>query len=271
MAKVITDSRYYSDIANAIRNKLDCTDLFKPCDMGGAIGQISPSESISDGIVVTERDEAGHITAVDCHGTQFETAHFGNALENTMFAWNYLRSVNFINKSEITVLPPYFFRYSKNLSGDIDFPNVTELSYSGTPCPATFQKTAITGISLPKVRKIAGNAFRGCGSLVSAYFPSCSQFCGGTYAIMGECTSLRSVQLGSPGNALTDIDIYAFQGCTQSELTVTVFCLGTFADTAVQKIRNGATNAAIVIKAAEDTSYNGVSYSAGDIMLTASV
>ena len=84
------------------------------------------------------------------------------------------------------------------------------------------------------------------------------------------CTALESVQLGSVGYSVT-VENNNFYGDTQTGLTITVYTTGANADTAVANIRSGATNATIIIKAAEGTTYGGASYSAGDTMITSEV
>ena len=93
-----------------------------------------------------------------------------------------------------------------------------------------------------------------------------------SYGAFKGCTALQTVQLGSVGHSITLIHDKSFSGCTQNGLTITVYTTGSYADTAVSNIRNGgATNATIIVKASENTTYNGTSYNAGDTILTSEV
>ena len=85
------------------------------------------------------------------------------------------------------------------------------------------------------------------------------------------CTSLQNCEIGSITHGVTEIGDYVFYGCTQTGLTITVYTTGAYADTALANIRNGATNATIIIKAAEATTYNGRVYAAGNNIISSSV
>jgi hypothetical protein len=76
------------------------------------------------------------------------------------------------------------------------------------------------------------------------------------------------VQIGSVGHPAPTTNNQPFYGCTQSNLTITAYQTGANADTLVSNYRKNATNATIIIKASENTTYNGTSYSAGDTMVT---
>ena len=112
----------------------------------------------------------------------------------------------------------------------------------------SFRATGISGtVSLPKLKKLSGSA--------GGYFQG--------------CTGLTNVTLGSVGHDLQTIDAgAAFWNCTQAGLTITFYAKGTNVDTLLGKLRNGATNATIVVKASEATTYGGNSFSAGDTILT---
>lgn len=82
------------------------------------------------------------------------------------------------------------------------------------------------------------------------------------------CISLETVNLGSINNPVTSVHNYTFSGCTNASLIITVFTASQYVDTLVTNIRNGATNATIIMKAASDIVYNGTTYQAGDTILT---
>lgn len=79
---------------------------------------------------------------------------------------------------------------------------------------------------------------------------------------------LENVEVGSVGYPVASWGSKNFDGCTQSGLVVTMYTTGEKVDTLNASIRDGATNATIIIKAAEDTTYNGATYAAGDTILT---
>lgn len=58
----------YDAVCSAIRNKAGSSSGLKSGQLASAIDTIPEGESISDGIVVTARDENGHATAVDFYG-----------------------------------------------------------------------------------------------------------------------------------------------------------------------------------------------------------
>ena len=74
--------------------------------------------------------------------------------------------------------------------------------------------------------------------------------------------------MGSVGNPITSIVTNAFYGCTNASLVVTAYTNSQSVTTILSSIRNGATHATIVIKAAADMTYDNVSYQAGDTVLT---
>ena len=94
----------------------------------------------------------------------------------------------------------------------------------------------------------------------------------GTYGFADGCTALEEVVIGSIGHTVTNSNsINSFKNCTQSGLSITVFTNAANADTLLANIRNGATNATIIIKASEDTTYGDVAYAAGEVMITSTV
>lgn len=113
-----------------------------------------------------------------------------------------------------------------------------------------------------------GSNFAYCADLKTAVISNSNGLGASEFAY---CTALESVQLGKVGTQVLVSNSNTFNGCTQSGLTITVYCTGANADTQLTRCRGGATNATIIIKASEDTTYNGQSYSAGDVMVTSEV
>lgn len=75
------------------------------------------------------------------------------------------------------------------------------------------------------------------------------------------------IELGSVGHGITASRSSSFSNM-RSEIPITLFTNGNYADTLLANVRNGCPNATIIIKASENTTYNGTSYAAGDTMIT---
>lgn len=86
-------------------------------------------------------------------------------------------------------------------------------------------------------------------------------------AITGVLTKLRYVEAGSVGKTVTSCAPYAIN-CNNQGLEIVVYSNGTYADAIVTNLRTHATNATILIKASENTTYGGNSYLAGETMIT---
>lgn len=147
------------------------------------------------------------------------------------------------------------------------------------------------------IKIIADCAFYYCSKMVNANFPDCEvvgreAFCGGggsvdklETAYLPKVTKLvsylfrhqvnmTSCQVGSVGypvNYSVKYSDYAFNQCTQSGLTITLYTNAANVDTVLSKTRAQATNATIVIKASENLTYGGSSYSAGDTIVTSTI
>lgn len=65
MAFVVTDSRYYAEIANAIREKLGSTDLYTPAQMAAAILSISGGSGLPDGYTLLEYIQSSGTQYID--------------------------------------------------------------------------------------------------------------------------------------------------------------------------------------------------------------
>lgn len=130
-----------------------------------------------------------------------------------------------------------------------------------------FYGSAIADITLPNATNVGYLTFYDCRSLKSVNLPKCN--------ILGRQTFVgglvyETINIGSIGYPCTSIDSTAFKSHPYSD-TITVYTNGTYADTLLANIRNGATNATIIIKASEDTTYGGTSYAAGETMITSTV
>ena len=123
--------------------------------------------------------------------------------------------------------------------------------------------------NFPSVTEVGGYAFRANTALLSAYLPKVTRLHNDDLtAIFRQCSSLQSFQLGSIGNGVTLLNRNICYGCNNIGLCVTVYCTGSSADSMLNAVRNYGTNATIIIKASEDTSYDGAYYTAGDTIIT---
>lgn len=131
-----------------------------------------------------------------------------------------------------------------------------------------FRYTKLVEINLPvSVTQILdGDVFRDNTSLLRVFLPGVTTI-NGQYNFAGS-TNLQVVQLGSVGHAFTTLGYSNSFNSSHTALTITFFTTGDDVDTMLAKIRNGASNATIVVKASENTTYGGNSFSAGDTILT---
>ena len=253
----------YSETENKIRFSGEKTaiefsegsDVPSETEIGGG------GAEITDGIVVKARDADGYATAADFYGSEVKVRQFGSD-NAALFAWSKLAFLNF--KNTITKIGDGGFR---NSSIQIEIPNdVTAIgSYA-------FTNTKIATAIIPNGCTLGNACFSGAQSL-SHYQdaqPAPNNYYQST-GVLANCKALVEATLGSVGHAVNQIRNNTFIGCTQTGLTITVYTTGAYADTAVANVRNGATSATIIIKASEATTYNGVSYAAGNTMITSEV
>ena len=130
-----------------------------------------------------------------------------------------------------------------------------------------FYNSGITEITLPNAINVGQYTFYDCRSLKNVNLPKCATL--GSQAFVGGAV-YETINIGSVGQPCTSINNTAFKNHPYSD-TITVYTTSAYADTALTNIRNGATNATIIIKASEDTTYNGTSYAAGETMITSTV
>lgn len=223
---------------------------------------------ITDGIVVKQVNEAGYITEIDFYGDTVHMYQFGQGSNNNV-GFMYLEKVNF--KTPCHKVSSSAFAYCRGEGFAAPIPKevtiVDSRAYASSRYKSFDFPISLTGrlsdniISLntyaesfkaPGITSLATDGGNGNGQFIS-------------------CTNLKTVEIGSVGYGITNSRTWNFKNCTQSDLTITLYCAGSYVDTLLANIRSGATNATIIIKASEDTTYNGVSYSAGDTMLTSEV
>jgi len=216
--------------------------------------------SITDGTEVLTRNSSGQPTTAKHYGTKVYPRAYWNRIA-TDGPWIKLTSIEFADT--VTELMEYCFAYCAALTS-IDVSTVVTLgNYAFQNC------TALTSLSFPALTSIGAFAFLACSGLTSLTMPVCVNY--SQQRIFSGCTGLQSVQMGSVGHAVTAVSNLAFQGCTQSTLTITVYTTGDKVDSLLTNIRNTATAATVVFKASASTTYNGTSYAADATMLTSTV
>ena len=264
---------------------MNAKDVILARKLGGGGG----GTEITDGIVVKARNSEGYATEVDFYGDTVYPWTFGAGNENGANTTNFsMRRVSTINlKNTVTKLKAFAFAGATELTtvNGLDWDAITEAGT--TPIKFTynwhfsavltkniqisFSNCGITSIEAREWTKVPNSCFSKCSALVTAKFPKATTI--GTYAAkcFYSCTALEIAEFGSIGHGVTTLRPDIFSNCTQTGLTITVYTTGAYADTALTNIRNGATNATIILKASEDTTYNGTSYAAGETMITSTV
>ena len=221
---------------------------------------------VTDGIVVKARSAEGFPTEADVYGDlyPYQFSYNGNYYHETI-GWRSLSKLTM--KSGQTVLKEGCFAYLPlvQLNG---LEGITAIEKN------CLISTKLVEINLPNA--VFGNVvapFSGNNALKKLYCPKLTgNLTAGTYEFAGNCTALEEVVLGSVGHRVTNNNsINSFKNCTQSGLSITVFTNAANVDNLLANIRNGATNATIIIKAAEATTYNGTSYAAGETIITSEV
>lgn len=239
--------------ANEITGKSDMTLSDAVASLADGYG----GGGISDGYEITALDVDGFPTAVDHYGTEVHRQQYWNRTGSDGF-WHNLTSITF--KDVVTSIGASAFYSCVDLT-TIDVKDIVSVASTG------FQScTSLTSLDFPKLTSVGQNAFLACTAVINASFPMLTN-CNVQRVLRG-CLALENVQLGSIGHGVTTLHNLFFEQDTQTGLTITIYTTGSYADTAVTNARNSATNATIVIKASEATTYNGTSYSAGDTILT---
>lgn len=218
----------------------------------------SGGTTITDGIVVKARDANGWITEVDKYGDcgRYEFGIASVGFRN--FPYGHLESVVLHDCDELGE-GTFYNKFITQITG---MGNITRC---GASC---FLSSALPSIHLPKVLYVGSTCFRALTSTTEVLLPVLESH--GEY-IFQSSTILQNVQIGSIGHPAPTTNKQPFYGCTQQGLTITAFQTGANVDTIVANYRRNATNATIIVKASENTTYNGTSYAAGDTILTSEV
>lgn len=208
--------------------------LYQACLNGGGGG----GTEITDGIVVKARDADGYATEVDFYGSEVKVRQFGS--DNiALFTWSKLAFINF--KNTITSIGVGGLR---NSSIQIEIPGTVVAigDYA-------FSNTKIATATIPNGCTLGNACFSGAQSMT--YYQDAQPADNNYYqntGVLANCKALIEATIGSVGHAVNKIRNNTFNGCSQTGLTITIYTTGTYADTALTNIRNGATNATIIIK-----------------------
>lgn len=288
MAEYLAKSEDLTAVADAIRAK-GGTDaqLTFPDGFAAAVQAIPTGATITDGFVVTARDADGLVAAADVYFSHIQTGVFGftytggSAGAFTIMAQK-AQTINFV--VPVISVDNGAFRGNRSPASQIEkvFPTITKDG------DGSFTNSLIENAYLPLLVDSYGNEFEGCSQLRTINIPlaegeikqwfcsNCTRLTSlyaprktviGTKSI-NHCQALKTVEVGSIGYAVTAIDNQAFLNDTQIELAITIYTSGDYVDTAMANIRNSATRATIIIRAAADTTYNGAACAAGDTILT---
>lgn len=153
----------------------------------------------------------------------------------------------------------------KSMTSDFEMENTEYVKSCGT---SVFRATALQNATFENMTTFGSYMFYQCSALENVSLPSVTITNSLWNQMFYQDTSLKTVTLGKVGNTISGIANNTFGGCTQTGLTITIYTNATYVNTLRTNIRNGATKATIIIKASEETTYNGTTYNAGDTILT---
>lgn len=261
MAEYLIQDSTLDAIVEAINQKAGTQNAMTPAQMVTAIENIPSGggTTITDGIVVKVRDSYNYASEVDFYGTKVYTHQFYNRAK-IEGAWIDLVTVNF--KNVVTEIGASGF-FACGALTSLDFSAIETL---GT---AALQDCGFTSIQMPELLSVSDSSFLGCTALLTLQLPKLTSLNANT--IFRGCTALTNVEVGSVGYGVVASRNNIFQYCTQAGLTITVYTTGAYADTLLANIRNGATNATIIVKASVSTTYNNTAFNAGDTMINSEV
>lgn len=251
----------YENACDAVRSKTGGNSPINSAQLASEISgiQVGGAE-ITDGIVVTVRNASGYATEVDHYGNAVETYQFGSGGAQA-FGFRYLESIILHGASSIAA---YAFSYCSGANGFV-IGNADTVRTLGT---RAFYECKISSAVFPNVSSVGESCFRAANALTTVSLPKLTVV--PRYAFYS-LPALESMQLGSIGYRVTSIHAQSFISVSQASFSILIYTAGSYVDTALANVRNGAASAVIVIKASEDTSYGGVTYNAGDTIITSEV
>ena len=202
MSYIITDSQNYSDIAEAIRTKLNISETFKPAQMASAIMSISGGGIIPSGTFSISSNSIYDITSYASVDVDVHTEH-----EDYIKKYTSANALTTFTDTSSTAIVYGAFAYASSLA-TVSFPEATTIgNYAFAYC------YKLANISFPKVTTINTYAFQYCSSLTmsinSTTFPSLSGTLNG-YAFRG-CQHLTGVDLSN----VTSIGVQTFSACSR--------------------------------------------------------
>lgn len=258
---------------------------------GKAIKAQDAGATITDGIIVKSRDENGLATSIDVYGSEIYYRQFYSGSQYTVGAfdgWNNVQTVNIVSATKIGNFAMGAMQQLQAISGLENVQEIGNNAFFGsgaasngfsviapkctTMLPNAFLDSGINYAEFVNLTQLNNGTFTNCSKLVTAKFPKVTQL--GTYTarLFTGCTALKTVEIGSVGYGVVGIaEAMIFNNCTQSDLTITIYTNGAKVDLILARVRNDATNATIIIKAAEATTYNDQSFAAGDTIITSTV
>ena len=245
----------------------------------------------SDGIVVKARDSEGYATEVDFYGSVIEYAQFYGGSKYSAAAMTPFIKLQKINtKNAVTEIKGFGLSNLPELTTDgLDLSHVMTFGgmNSGTgknalsfdlylPVCTTIKNggasgSGVTKFIAPEATSINNASINSCSRLTEIKLPKITIIGAHTSTMFSKNPSLKTLEVGSVGFGVTSWGTNNYVEDTQADLTITMYTIGTKVDALLADIRNGATNATIIIKASEDTTYNDVAYSAGETMITSTV
>lgn len=248
--------------ADAIRAKTGGTtpltyDFANGKGFAEEIANIPSGTEITDGIVVKSVNAQGYVTEVEKYG-DLHTYEFGSATTDYhSYIWGYLSKVKLMSNQTIVPDACFAHKFITEIDGIEKITSCGRNSFAALPFDELY---------LPNLERCGYNAFAG-NTAASVILPKLTEMGGVEFQYCAP--TLKTVQLGSAGHGLNVAKVdRPFYGNTQADLTVTAYCTGASADLLLAKIRGNATNATIIIKASENTTYGGNSYLAGETMIT---
>ena len=265
----LTDSiEALTTYANTVTGESDTTLSDAVASLADGYGQ--GGGSITNGIVVTSSDANGYPTNIEYYGQLFAYA-LGATRIDVDYYLGKIENVTF--KDKITDIPAYAFfscAYRGNGIESLTFPDVVSVGASAFG-GNNGNGAKIKVLSFPALETLGiVNSCFASKSIEELYLPKLTTLAqnNASYGICRFCTSMKYAEIGSVGYTAPDNIKYQFRECTQSALTICIYTSGALVDSILSTLRTFATNATIIFKASEVTTYNGTSYSAGDTILT---
>lgn len=251
-------------------------DTTKPISAVKYNGQELPMQGavITDGIVIKSVNDNGYPTEVDIYGENIHEYMFGSSYgADTSGGWQYVTTVNF--KSTVKTIGAYAFVGCKayvpivpdgvqkigdgafrscGKNADFEFVIPDSVTYVGGECVRS------AGIAR-YIHRNARDLYRyggGSDNIVNGspfYDWAPSQYC----------------QLGDVGYPPVTTIYYQKMPRGVAGMTMVIYTVGTAVDSLLTEFHRRNTICVFIAKAAENTTYNGTEYSAGDTLLTSEV